>query len=53
MLQDLSARLSKIAEQKRLQEKLKRDLHAVETELQINLLGSNRLALNWLRKKLM
>jgi len=33
MLQDLSARLSKIAEQKRLQEKLKRDLHAVETEL--------------------
>lgn len=33
MLQDLSARLSKIVEQKRLKEKLERDVHAVETEL--------------------
>ena len=33
MLQELSARLSKIIEQKRLKKKLEQDLHAVETEL--------------------
>jgi chromosome segregation ATPase len=34
MLQELSTRLSKLIERKRLKEKLTRDLHAVETELQ-------------------
>jgi len=34
MLQELSARLSKIVEQKRLKNKLEQDLHAVQTELQ-------------------
>jgi hypothetical protein len=33
MLQDLSARLSKTIEQKRLKEKLEQDVHAIETEL--------------------
>lgn len=34
MLQELSARLSRIVEQKRLKQKLERDLQSVETELQ-------------------